>query len=154
MNAMMSMMGGAQGNAQGGSQNANMAEMVKQMQNMGAASQNGGKTQQMEGMPANVQIPAGMNMGDISKMIPAGTLPEGMDINSLTSMSPDQLKKMGVPEDQIAAITKIQQQAGQTQGAATAGSSFQPKDLNNISNTDYKNGVMKTKINKLQTSGN
>ena len=152
MSAIMSMMGGAQNgqSAQGG----NMGEMIKQMQTMGTASQSSSKTQQLQNIPSNVQMPEGMSMGDISKMIPAGTLPEGMDINSLTSMSPDQLKKMGVPEDQIAAITKIQQQAGQTQGAATAGSSFQPKDLNNISNTDYKNGVMKTKINKLQTSGN
>ena len=146
MSAMMSM-------AETQGQSGNMGEMIKQMQNMGAASQSGSKTQQLQNIPSNVQMPA-MNMGDISKMIPAGVLPEGMDINSLTSMSPEQLKKMGVPEDQIANITNIKKQMGQMQNSATSGSGFQPKDLSNMSNTDYQNGVMKTKINKLQTSGN
>lgn len=77
----------------------NMGDMIKQMQSIGAASQSGTKTQQLQNMPTNVEMPAGMNMNNISKMIPAGVLPEGMDLNNLASMSPEQLKKMGVPED-------------------------------------------------------
>lgn len=151
MSAVMSMMGAAQGHAQGGQAGGDMSAMVKQMQTMGAATaQNGSKTQQMQNIPSNVEMPAGMNMNDISKMIPAGALPAGTDLNNLSSMSPEQLKKMGVPEDQIANITKAQQMA-QTQNQATSGNGFQPKDLNN--NDSYANGVPKTKINKLQTSG-
>jgi len=150
MSSIMSMVGGAQGAAATG----NMGDMIKQMQNMGVASQGGTKTQQMQNMPANMQIPEGMNMDDVSKMIPAGALPEGMDLNSLASMSPEQLKQMGVPEDQIANITKMQQQMGQMQDQSATGNGFKPKDLSNMSNTTYQNGVMKTKINKLQTSGN
>ncbi len=149
MSAIMSMIGGAQGGSAG-----NMGDMLKQMQNMGAASQSGQKTQQMQGMPANVQMPEGMDLSAISKMIPAGALPKGVDLNNLSSMSPEQLKKMGVPEDQIANITKAQQQMGQVQNTATNSNGFQPKDLSNMSNTTYQNGVPKTQINKLQTSGN
>ena len=148
MSALMSMMGGGQGGAAGG-----MGEMIKQMQNMGAASQGGSKTQQMPGMPANMQMPAGMDMSAISKMIPAGALPEGMDLNNLTSMSPEQLKKMGVPADQIANITQMQKM-GQVQNGAISRNGMQPKDLSNMSNTTYQNGVPKTQINKLQTSSN
>ena len=150
MSAIMSMAGGAQGNQ--AAQSGNMADMLKQMQNMGTASQSGSKTQQMQNMPEN--MPSGMNMGDISKMLPAGTLPEGVDLNNLSSMNSEQLKQMGVPEDQIANITKMQQQMGQMQGSAGATSGMQPKDLSKMSNTTYQNGVMKTQINKLQTSGN
>ena len=146
MSAIMSMAEGQ------GAQGDNMGTVIKQMQNMGAAVQSGSKTQQLQGIPSDVQIPAGMNMGDISKMIPAGTLPEGMDLNSLASMNPDQLKSMGIPEDQIANITQMQQQMAQGQNPSTAGNGFKPKDLNNMSNTTYQKGVIKTQINKLQTS--
>ena len=127
MNAIMSMMGD-----QGGAQNAQMADMLKQMQNMSAAGQNGDKTQQLQGMPANVQIPA------------------GMDINSIMSMSPEQLKQMGVPEEQIKTITQARQQMGQIQNMSGANNSLQTQ---NMSGT-YANGTPKTQINKLQTSGN
>ena len=147
MSAIMSM-AGSQG-AQGG----NMGDMMKQLQNMGAAAQSGSKTQQ-QGMPENVQIPADMNMNDISKMIPAGALPEGVDLNNLASMNPEQLKKMGIPEDQIANITQIQKQMGQSQNPSAAGNGFKPKDLNSTTNSTYANGIPKTQINKLQTSGN
>ncbi len=153
MSTIMSMVGGAQG-SQGGD-GANMGDMIKQMQNMGAASQSGSKTQ-LQNVPANIEMPAGINMNDISKMIPAGALPEGVDLNNLSSMTPEQLKKMGVPEDQIANITKMQKQMGQTQGAANSSNGFKPKDLENINNTDnenYANGMPKTQINKLQTTG-
>lgn len=149
MSAIMSMMGGGQG-----SQGGDMGDMLKQLQNMGAASQGGSKTQQMPNMPSNVQMPAGMDMGDISKMIPAGMLPEGMNLNDLTSMNPEQLKQMGIPEDQIGNITKAQQQMGQVQNTVSNITGMQPKDLNNMSNTTYQNGVMKTQINKLKSSGN
>lgn len=147
MSAITSMMGG-------GTQGGNMGNMIKQMQNIGMASQSGSKTQQMQGMPTDVQMPAGMNMNDISKMIPAGALPAGVDLNNLSSMSPDQLKSMGVPEDQIATITQAQQQMEQAQNATTSGSNFQPKDLSTTTNSTYANGMPKTQINKLQTSGN
>ena len=142
MSAVMSMMGGAQG----GQTNGDMSAMVKQMQNMGVTPQSGSKTQQMQNMPANVEMPAGMDMNSISKMIPAGALPAGMDLNSLASMSPEQLKKMGVPEDQIANITKV----GQAQNANVSGTGLQPKDLNNANNTTYANGVPKTQIYRQQ----
>ena len=135
-------------------QGGNVGEIIKQMQSMGTASQSGSKNQQMPSMPEDVQMPTGMNMSNISKMIPAGALPEGVDLNNLSSMTPEQLKQMGVPEDQIASITQMQQQMGQAQGAVGAVSGMQPKDLSNMSNTTYQNGVMKTQINKLQPSGN
>ncbi|MBO4707088.1 MAG: ankyrin repeat domain-containing protein [Elusimicrobiaceae bacterium] len=141
-------------NGQGSAAAENMGEMIKQMQNMGMASQNGSKTQQLQNMPSNVQMPNGMNMNDISKMIPAGALPEGVDLNNLTSMSPEQLKKMGVPEDQIANITKAQQQISQAQGTVSPDNGFKPKDLENTPSATYANGMPKTQINKLQTSGN
>ena len=153
MSAIMSMMGGAQ-NGQGAQTQGNMGDMIKQMQNMGAASQSGSKTQQMQGIPTDVQIPGGMNMNDISKMIPAGALPAGVDLNNLSSMSPEQLKQMGVPEDQIATITQAQQQVEQAQNGTISGKNFQPKDLNTTINSTYANGMPRTQINKLQTSGN
>ena len=141
MSSLTSMMGGGKG--------GNMDQMIKTMQSMGAAGQTSSKTQQISNMPANVQMPAGMNMGDISKMIPAGTLPAGMDLNKLMSMNPEQLKKMGVPEAQISQITQAQQQTGQAQSSSASG--LTPKDL---SNTSSKTSRTKTQINKLQTSGN
>ena len=155
MSAIMSMMGGAQGSTQGGAAAGNMGDMIKQMQNMGTASQNGSKSQQMPTMPEGAQMPAGVDMSSISKMIPAGTLPAGMDINSIASMSPEQLRQMGVPEDQISMITQAKQQMGQVQNPEASSNGFKPKDLSSdMSSTTYQNGVMKTQINKLQTSGN
>lgn len=109
-------------------------------------------TLQSSSSQTEIPLPPGMDMNSISNMIPAGVLPEGMDLNSLSSISPEQLKKMGVPEDQIANITKMQQQTGQ-QGEVSASSNLKPKDLSNTTNTTYQNGVIKTQINKLQTSG-
>lgn len=151
MSSVMSMMGSAQDAAATG----NMGDMIKQMQNMGTASQNGSKSQQIPGMSEGVQMPDGMDMSSISKMMPAGSLPAGMDINSIASMSPEQLRQMGVPEDQIATITQAKQQMNQVQNPETPSNGFKPKDLSsNMSSTTYQNGVMKTQINKLQTSGN
>ena len=109
--------------------------------------QNTSNQAEMPQMP----MPTEMNMGGISNMIPQGALPEGVDLNNLASMPPEQLRKMGVPEDQIANITKMQQQMGRLKGTSAAGNGFQPKDLNNT-NTTYQNGVIKTQINKLKTS--
>lgn len=187
MPAIMGMMGGAQ-SGQGG----NMGEMLKQMQNMGSASQNKSKTQQMANMPQGMNIPEGANMPDISKMMsgdmqlpegakmpkgmqmpdmssmaeggmpdiskmmPAGMqMPPGMDMNSIMDMDPEQLKQMGIPEDQIAQIKQAKQQMGNAQSAAQTqnnSNGFKPKDLSSF--TKNTNGRVKTQINKLQTSGN
>ena len=145
MEAVMSMAGGAQG-----VQSGPVGTMMKQMQNMGAAAQSGSKTQQMQSMSANAQMPAGMDMNAISQMMPPGTLPEGMDLNSIASMSPEQLKQIGVPDDQIANIKRMQEQMAES--GATSGSNLKPKSTSNTKTSNYQKGIIKTQINKLKTS--
>lgn len=187
MSAIMSMMGGAQGGggdmgemikqmqSMGASQQN--ASKTQQMQNMpqGMNMPGGMSMPDMSKMmPAGMKMPEGVNMPDmssmaagggmpdISKMLPAGMkLPDGMDANTIMNMNPDQLKQMGVPEDQISEITQAKQQMeqakqmAQTQGAQAAQNNaggFKPKDLSSFSKDS--NGRIKTEINKLQTSGN
>ena len=187
MSAIMSMMGGTQGGggdmgemikqmqSMGASQQN--ASKTQQMQNMpqGMNMPGGMSMPDMSKMmPAGMKMPEGVNMPDmstmaagggmpdISKMLPAGMkLPDGMDANTIMNMNPDQLKQMGVPEDQISEITQAKQQMeqakqmAQTQGAQGAQNNaggFKPKDLSSFSKDS--NGRIKTEINKLQTSGN
>ena len=107
----------------GGANGGNMEQMMKAMQSMGGGAANGSTPVQMPSMPGNMQMPTGPNL------------------------SPEQLKQMGVPEDQIATIMKAQS-AGGAQPQGTADNGFKPKDLSSSNTT----GRTKTQINKLQTS--
>lgn len=115
MMKQMQNMGGAQGGQAAGGMD--MSAMMKQMQNMGGAQ--GGQAAGGMDMSAIMSMMGGAQNGqmpDVSKMMPAGTqLPAGMDANSIMSMSPAQLKQMGIPDDQIAQITQAKQQMGQAQ---------------------------------------
>ncbi len=66
------------------------------------------------------------------------------------NLSAEQLKQMGVPEDQIATIMQAQQTGTAEAKEEPANSNgFKPKDLSKTTAT----GRTKTQINKLQTSG-
>ena len=108
----------------GGTQNGNMGQMMETMQSMGGTNNSGSNTV-LPSMPTNMQMPTGANL------------------------SAEQLKQMGVPEEQIATIMQAQQTGAQVQEQENNG--FKPKDLSKTSTPIKKR--TKTQINKLQTSG-
>ena len=113
----------------GGAGGGNVAEMMKKMQSLNGGANNS----------APAQIPG----------VPAGMMPQGANISA------EQLKQMGVPEEQIATIMQAQQQASQnTESQETVqenSNGFKPKDLSNMG-TNKTGRTNKTQINKLQTS--
>lgn len=162
MSAIMGMMGGQQ-NGQGQQGAPDMSAIM----NMMGGAQNGGNIDISKMMPQGMQMPEGtkmpdnismpdvsslMNseggMPDLSKILPAGMqLPGGMDVNSLMNMDPEQLKQMGIPEEQMAGITQAREQMANVQNMQKNKNGFTPKDLNNL--TQKPAAGTPTKINKL-----
>ena len=153
MSSIMSMMGGAQNGPATDENGAEVASMMKQVQNIGGtkpSQQNNSNNPNIPQMPQGVQMPGGMDltsmvesggaMPDLSKMMPAGAqMPQGLDMNSIMKMDSNQLRQMGVPEAQIAQMEQAKQQMSKSKnGQLPDMNKFMPKDLNKLTNPNGK----------------
>ena len=127
MSAITSMMGGAAGGA--GGAGGNMTEMLQKMQSMGATGAGAKKPAQMPSMPANMSKTGGVNLNSGKKTVAsadnkkatAGAMTSADNKPATDSqiptdaanMTPEQLREMGVPEEEIAKITQLKQGAEQ-----------------------------------------